>query len=142
MAGCCKPVPGDGIIGFITRGRGVSVHRRDCARALHLQMEHPERIIDVSWGADDRAGYEVDVGIEAYDRPRPARDITELLANARINVLSVNTLTDQREHIANMRLRVEVRDLTSLGKLLERIGRLSNVISARRLSEDGVEQAG
>ncbi len=142
MAGCCKPVPGDAIVGFITRGRGVSVHRRDCARALHLQMEHPERIIDVSWGSDDRSGYAVDIGIEAYDRPGLLRDITELLANAKINVLSVNTLTDERENIANMRLRVEVRDLTSLGRLLVRIGRLSNVISARRLSEAGVEQAG
>ncbi|MDJ0879356.1 MAG: GTP diphosphokinase [Halieaceae bacterium] len=142
LAGCCKPVPGDGIIGFITQGRGVSVHRRDCSRLLHLQMEHPERIIEVSWGSSDRRGsYEVDIGIEAYDRPGLLRDITELLAAARINVLSINTSTSS-QHIATMRLRVEVPDLGFLGKLLNRISGLNNVMSARRLSEDGVEQAG
>ena len=141
MAGCCKPLPGDAIVGFITQGRGVSVHRRDCARLLNLQSEHPERIIEVSWGEDLGQGYEVDIGIEAYDRAGLLRDITELLAAARVNVLTVNTQTDRREHMATMRLRVEVRDLSSLGRLLSRIGRLSNVISARRLSDDGVERA-
>ncbi|MEM0953982.1 MAG: GTP diphosphokinase [Pseudomonadota bacterium] len=142
MAGCCKPLPGDAIVGFITQGRGVSVHRRDCSRLLNLQSEHPERTIEVSWGEDQGQGYEVDIGIEAYDRSGLLRDITELLAAARVNVLTVNTQTDRREHLATMRLRVEVRDLSSLGRLLSRIGRLSNVITARRLSDDGVERAG
>ena len=142
VAGCCKPVPGDGIVGFITRGRGVSVHRKDCTRLLALQMEYPERIIEVDWGVEKGAGYEVDVGIEAYDRPGLLRDVSDLLATARINVLSINTSTNRREHIATMRLRVVVPDLAFLGKLLDRISRLSNVISARRLREDGVERAG
>lgn len=142
MARCCKPVPGDTIAGFITRGRGVSVHRKDCSRLLALQMEAPERIIEVNWGSESSAGYEVDIGIEAYDRPGLLRDITDLLATARINVLSINTTTDRREHIATMRLRVEVPDLSFLGKLLERISRLNNVISARRLRDDGIEQTG
>ncbi len=143
LAGCCKPVPGDMIIGFITQGRGVSVHRRDCSRLLRLQMEQPERIIEVSWGSTDRSeSYEVDIGIEAYDRPGLLRDITELLAAARINVLSINTSTNRSEHVATMRLRVEVPDLGFLGKLLNRISSLNNVMSARRLSEDGIEQAG
>lgn len=143
LAGCCKPVPGDNILGFITQGRGVSVHRRDCGRLLHLEMEHPERIIEVNWGSSEQRGsYDVDIGIEAYDRSGLLRDITELLAAARINVLSINTSTDRSEHIATMRLRVVVPDLGFLGKLLNRISSLNNVISARRLSEDGVEQAG
>ncbi len=141
MAGCCKPVLGDAIMGFITQGRGVSVHRRDCGRLLRLQTDHPERTIEVSWGEDHGEGYEVDIGIEAYDRSGLLRDITELLASARVNVLTVNTETDRREHLATMRLRVEVRDLGSLGHVLSRIGRLNNVISARRLSEDGIERA-
>ena len=141
MAGCCKPLPGDGVIGFITQGRGVSVHRRDCSRLLQLQLTTPERIIDVSWGPESRAGYEVDVGIEAYDRPGLLRDITELLALAHINVLSVNTNTNRRRHTAAMRLRIEVDDLTALGKILERICRLNNVISAVRLSDGGIERA-
>ena len=142
IAGCCKPLPGDNITGFITQGRGVSVHRRDCGRLLNLQAEHPERIIEVSWGTDSRAGYEVDIGIEAYDRPGLLRDITELLAAARVNVLSINTDTNPREHIATMRLRAEVPDLSFLGKLLNRIGRLNNVISAVRLTDSGVESGG
>jgi GTP pyrophosphokinase len=142
VARCCKPVPGDSIVGFITRGRGVSVHRRDCTRLLALQMESPERIIEVGWGSDSQGGYEVDIGIEAYDRPGLLRDITDLLANARINVLSINTNTDRNQNIAVMRLRVEVPDLMFLGKLLDRISRLNNVISARRLREDGVERTG
>ncbi|MEP5763054.1 MAG: GTP diphosphokinase [Halieaceae bacterium] len=141
IAGCCKPLPGDKIHGFITQGRGVSVHRRDCSRLLQLQQSSPERIIDVSWGADVRRGYEVDVGVEAYDRPGLLRDITELLSQARINVLSVNTTTNRKSHTATMRLRLEVPDLSSLGRLLDRMARLNNVISAMRLSEDGVERA-
>ena len=142
IAGCCKPLPGDNILGFITQGRGVSIHRRDCGRLLNLQTELPERIIEVNWGQDSRAGYEVDIGIEAYDRAGLLRDITELLAAARVNVLSVNTDTDRREHLATMRLRVEVPDLSFLGKLLHRISGLNNVISAVRLSDTGVERAG
>ena len=142
MAGCCKPLPGDGIVGFITQGRGVSVHRRDCSRLLHLQATSPERIIEVNWGEERGGGYEVDIGIEAYDRPGLLRDITELLAQARINVSAVNTVSNRKRHTATMRIAIEVPDLTALGKLLERISRLNNVISAVRLSEDGVERAG
>jgi GTP pyrophosphokinase len=141
IAGCCKPLPGDGIAGFITQGRGVSVHRRDCGRLLQLQITSPERIIAVDWGSTEVRGYEVDVGIEAYDRPGLLRDITELLVLARINVLAVNTQTNIKRHSATMRLTVEVIDLTALGKLLDRMGRLNNVISAVRLSDDGVERA-
>jgi GTP pyrophosphokinase len=142
IAGCCRPLPGDNILGFITQGRGVSIHRRDCGRLLNLQAEHPERIIEVNWGEESRAGYEVDIGIEAYDRAGLLRDITELLAAARVKVLTVNTDTDRREHLATMRLRVEVPDLSFLGKLLHRISGLNNVISAVRLSDSGVERAG
>jgi GTP pyrophosphokinase len=141
LAGCCKPLPGDGITGFITQGKGVSVHRKDCSRLLHLQTTSPERIIEVNWGGESGAGYEVDVAIEAYDRSGLLRDITELLALARINVLTVTTMTNRKEHLATMRLTIEVSDLNSLGKLLERMSRLSNVVSAVRLSDGGVERA-
>lgn len=142
IAGCCKPLPGDGIVGFITQGRGVSVHRRDCGRLLQLQLNTPERIIEVNWGAESQLGYEVDIGIEAYDRSGLLRDITELLARARINVLAVNTTTHRNDNTATMRLTVEVVDLTALGKLLERVSRLSNVISAVRISDKGAVSAG
>jgi GTP pyrophosphokinase len=135
MAGCCKPLPGDAITGFITRGRGVSVHRTDCARLVRLTESASERVIEVEWGLSPSDNYEVDVAIEAYDRQGLLRDITSLFANARINVLSINTQTNKKRNTATMRLRVEVPNLGSLSKLLERINRLKNVVSAVRASE-------
>jgi GTP pyrophosphokinase len=141
IAGCCKPLPGDAIVGFITQGRGVSVHRVDCGRFLHLQQSSAERIIEVNWGNETRLGYEVDIRIDVYDRPGLLRDITELLARARINVLAVTSTTHRNDNTGILSLTVEVPDLTALGKLLERVCRLSNVISAVRVSEEGAERA-
>ncbi len=135
MAGCCKPLPGDSIVGFITRGRGVSIHRADCARIVNLAESSPERLIDVDWGTTPTDNYEVDVAIEAYDRQGLLRDITGLFANSHINVLAINTLSHKKTHTATMSVRVEVPNLASLSKLLERINRLHNVISAVRVSE-------
>ncbi|MEH6586449.1 MAG: GTP diphosphokinase [Halioglobus sp.] len=135
IAGCCKPLPGDAITGFITQGRGVSIHRNDCARLLRLTDTQSDRVIDVEWGRSPTDNYEVDVSIEAYDRHGLLRDITGLFANAHINVLTINTQTNKKSHTATMRLRVEVPNLASLSKLLERINRLNNVMSAVRLSE-------
>jgi GTP pyrophosphokinase len=135
MAGCCKPLPGDAIMGFITKNRGVSIHRADCARLLKLHGDTTPRAIEVEWGVHPQDNYEVDVAIEAYDRQGLLRDITGLFANARINVLTINTQTNKQTNTATMRLRVEVPDLASLSKLLERIDRLRNVVSAVRLSE-------
>jgi len=135
MAGCCKPLPGDAIVGFMTQNRGVSIHRADCARLLRLQEDAAARIIEVEWGVYPGDNYEVDVAIEAYDRQGLLRDITGLFANARINVLTINTQTNRQTNTATMRLRVEVPDLGSLSKLLERIDRLNNVVSAVRVSE-------
>jgi GTP pyrophosphokinase len=137
IAGCCKPLPGDTIVGFITRGRGVSIHREDCARIIDLQISSAERIVEVEWGDTPSANYKVEVAIEAYDRQGLLRDITELFANARINVLSIVTSTNKMRHSATMRLTVEVPNLVHLSKLLERIDRLNNVISAARVSESG-----
>jgi GTP pyrophosphokinase len=135
MAGCCKPLPGDAITGFITQGRGVSIHREDCPRLVRLQDTSPQRVIEVEWGSSPPENYEVDVAIEAYDRQGLLRDITGLLANARINVLSVNTQTNKKSNTATMRLRMEVPNLGALSKLLERMNRLKNVISAFRVTE-------
>jgi len=134
MAGCCKPVPGDAISGFITQSRGVSIHRADCRRFVDLGDQYPERVIDVDWGRAPDERFEVDIAIEAYDRQGLLRDVTSMFANAHINVLAIHTQTIKRTHAASMRLTVEVGDLSSLSKLLERLNRLKNVISARRLT--------
>jgi GTP pyrophosphokinase len=134
MAGCCKPVPGDAITGFITQGRGVSIHRADCSRLVKLSDSSPQRVIDVDWGAAEDERFEVDIAIEAYDRQGLLRDVTQMFASARINVLAIQTQTNKKTHAATMRLTVEVGNLASLGKLLERLNRLKNVISAERLN--------
>jgi GTP pyrophosphokinase len=133
MASCCKPLPGDLISGYVTVGRGVSVHREDCAQLLHLQSKEPQRIIEVSWGHKSQNIYPVDIQIEAYDRSGLLRDITILLANDKVNVLGIKTQTNQHLNIADMQLTVEVKDLPSLGRILANINKLPNVISAHRI---------
>ena len=131
-ARCCKPVPNDVIVGYITRGRGVTIHRKDCSNVLRLRGDDRARLIDVDWGAAPDQVYSVDVHILAYDRPGLLRDITALLANEKINVNGVNTVTDRKDLLARMDLRLEVADLDQLSKVLSRIGQLSNVAEVYR----------
>ena len=98
----------------------MSIHRTDCARVIRLQETGAGRVIEVEWGVDPSQNYEVDVAIEAYDRQGLLRDITGRFDNARINVLTINTQTHRETNTATMRLRVEVPNLGSLSKLLER----------------------
>ena len=135
FANCCKPLPGDVIIGYVTVGRGVSVHRQDCANVLQLQHTEPDRIIEVSWGDAPQDTYPVEIEIKAYDRSGLLRDITTMLANACIDVVAVNTLSDKKTHTATMRLTAEITGLAALGNLLAKITRLSNVLSAVRVRE-------
>jgi GTP pyrophosphokinase len=133
-ARCCRPVPNDPIIGYITRGRGVTIHRQDCGNILRLQGEDRDRLIAVDWGLPDEAGYQVDILVEAYDRAGLLRDITALLASEKINLTGANTRTDEQEGIAYMNLTLEISDISQLSRVLTRIGQLQNVIGARRKS--------
>lgn len=134
IAGCCKPVPGDAILGYITVGRGVSVHRQDCSKILQLQYVEPERIIDVSWG-DELATYPVDIAVLAHDRQGLLRDITQLFAAERVNVLALNTLSDVANNTATMRCTIEITGIEMLSALLAKLNALHNIISATRVSE-------
>ena len=131
-ARCCKPVPDDPIVGYITRGRGVTIHRQDCANILRLRREDATRMIEVEWGETPQQVYSVDVHVLAYDRAGLLRDITSLLANDRVNVLGVNTYTDRKDMMARMDLRLEITDLDQLSRILARIGQLSNVVEVYR----------
>ncbi len=134
MASCCKPVPGDPIIGYITLGRGVSIHRQDCVNALQLQEKEHERIIEVSWGEEEGSTYPVDVLVDAYDRPALLRDVMTIMANDKVNVVAVNTLTDKKRNTARLLITLEIRKLEDLGRLMDRIGQLSNVMDVHRLA--------
>ena len=132
MAGCCQPLPGDAIVGYITQGRGVSIHRQDCASVLQLGAKEPERIIQVNWGPVPVLTYPVDIVIRAYDRSGLLRDVSQVLLNERINVLAVNTRSNKEDNTAQMSLTIEIPGLDALGRLLGRISQLPNIIEARR----------
>ncbi len=137
FAGCCKPLPGDSIIGYVTLGRGVSIHRQDCSKVLQLQFSQRERIIEVDWGNTPQDTYPVDIEIKAYDRSGLLRDISLMLASAQIDVIAVNTLSDKKSNTATMKLTLEITGLEALGNLLARMTRLANVLSAERVREGG-----
>ncbi len=132
MASCCKPVPGDQIVGYITLGRGVSIHREDCSNALALRAHERERMIEVDWGEEGEATYPVDIFIEAYDRSGLLRDIMLELGNSKLNVLASNTVTDRNSNIARLSITVEISRLEMLGRIMDKINQLPNVIDVHR----------
>lgn len=132
LARCCQPTPGDAIIGFITRGEGISIHRQDCANVRRLEEVSPERLIEVSWSGAGQQQYPVDILVEAHDRRGLIRDISLLLNNEGINVTAVNTRTDPDQEVAFMTLTIEVSDADQLSRVIERIAGLRNVREVRR----------
>ncbi|MEC8429568.1 MAG: TGS domain-containing protein, partial [Pseudomonadota bacterium] len=132
IASCCHPVPGDAITGYITLGRGVSIHRQDCTNILQLQADEPERIIQVNWGAAPQSFYSVDVIIEAFDRHGLLRDITVLLDSEHINISAMQTISDKRKNTVDMQVTLEIRSFNELSRILSRLNQLPNVSTARR----------
>lgn len=132
IASCCKPAPPDSIIGFITRGSGVTVHRKDCPNVLNLTSGGQDRLIDVDWAANSDNVYPVDIQLDAYDRQGLLRDVTALISNEKINLTSINTHTDTSSAIAHMRLTVEVSDVDRMSHLLSRLSQLPNVFEVKR----------
>ncbi|MDY6828747.1 MAG: GTP diphosphokinase [Pseudomonadota bacterium] len=132
LSNCCQPLPGDSVVGYITRGRGVSVHRADCSNLIQLEDSEPRRIVAVEWGEQPADNYPVDILIEAIDREGLLRDVSTVLARESINVVSVNTQSHRQTHTANMKLTIEVPSFETLGRALAAISQLPNVIDARR----------
>ncbi len=134
IANCCQPVPGDEIVGYVTVGRGVSIHRQDCRNLLQLRSEQPGRIMEVHWGGGEKRHhtYPVEVRIKAYDRKGLLRDITIVLANDGVNVTAMTTLTNKEDLLADIVLTVEIEDLNMLSRALNKINQLPNVVEARR----------
>lgn len=130
LARCCRPAPPDEIAGFVTRGRGVSIHRTGCPSYQALAVREPERIIDVAWGETSETFYPVDISVHARDRAGLLRDLSEVFARLRLNVVGVNT--QSRQSLAHMVFTVEVRGGESLTKALAALGEVSGVSSAVR----------
>jgi GTP pyrophosphokinase len=135
LARCCRPAPPDPIIGFVTRGRGVSVHRAECASFAEMARRAPERVLETAWGDwESRSGtlraYAVDVALRARDRQGLLRDVSEVFARDRINVTAVQTLS--RDGVAQMQFTVEVPSVPQLMRTLASVRDVSGVIDCRR----------
>lgn len=132
IARCCNPVPGDDIMGYITLGRGVSIHRKDCANMLRMQAEEGERVLQVAWANKPREVYSVEIMIEAYDRHGLLRDITTMLDSQRINITAMQTRSNRHKHTVDIVLTAEIHNFEELSRVLYRINQLPNVASAKR----------
>ncbi|WP_427912520.1 RelA/SpoT family protein [Ramlibacter sp. MMS24-I3-19] len=132
LARCCKPAPPDAIAGFVTRGKGVSIHRTDCSNFRELASRNAERVIDVEWDRpkEGQALYPVDVAVEATDRQGLLRDISEVFAKEKMNVVGVQTQSVRGT--AWMTFTVEIGDAARLGRVLGLVREVSGVLSARR----------
>jgi GTP pyrophosphokinase len=137
LARCCRPAPPDPVRGFVTKGRGVAVHRTSCSNFREMAARAPERVIAVEWGAprgDTPAYYPVDIGVEATDRQGLLRDISEVFAKEKMNVIAASTQSRKAAGggTARMTFTVEVTDAGRLGGVLETVGRVPGVLSVRR----------
>jgi GTP pyrophosphokinase len=137
LAKCCKPAPPDAIAGFVTRGKGVSIHREDCSNFQEIARRLPDRVIEVTWGLTDGKLYPIDIGVTALDRTGLLRDISEVLTKEKCNVIGVQTQTvagqkKQGDAVAWMSFTVELADSGRLGKVLAAVRGVQGVQTARR----------
>jgi GTP pyrophosphokinase len=134
LARCCTPVPGDEIIGFVTRGNGVSVHRVDCKNVDSLKLE-PERIMDVAWSGGANALFLVQIQIEALDRAGLLSDVTRVLAEHKVNILSASVST-RADRVALSRFVFEMGDAALLDRLLSAVRRIEAVYDVYRVNNN------
>jgi len=133
LAKCCTPVPGDQIMGFVTRGAGVSVHRVDCVNAASLRTE-PERLIDVEWAPTAKSSYLVAIQVEALDRNRLLSDITRSLSDQHVNILSAG-LSTSKDRICRAKFTFETADPTHLDHVLRAVRQVPSVFDVYRINQ-------
>jgi GTP pyrophosphokinase len=132
LSRCCTPVPGDEIMGFVTRGRGVSVHRSDCANAMSLAQGQSDRLIDVEWDQDTSGSFVASIEVKALDRARLLRDVSTALADHHVNIISCNTVTGT-DRISKMRFDFELGDPSHLDSLIGSIKQIDSIYDAYRV---------
>jgi GTP pyrophosphokinase len=132
IARCCQPLPGDAVVGYITRGKGVSIHRADCVSFARLRARDPSRAIEVEWGGGRGQAYDIDLVVRGYDRKGLHKDVTNVIAAANVNLLAVNARVDAASGLVTMNFAVRVADFEQLSTLLGRLSAVPNVIEARR----------
>ncbi|GLP96873.1 GTP diphosphokinase [Paraferrimonas sedimenticola] len=132
IAGCCHPLPGDPIQGFITQGRGISVHRSDCPQLKELLSKSPERAVDVVWGENYSGGYRVKLKVIGSERPGLLRDVTTLLANEKINVVSMATSSDAKRQLHTVDLELEFNNIDGLSRVMHKMEQIPGIIESKR----------
>ena len=135
LARCCNPLPGDPVVGYITRGRGVTIHRQDCPNVVRLR--DPERLIAVDWGSSERQTYSVMIRVRAFNRAGLLRDIASVVADEGIDLSSALAVTGEKGNIATVTATLEVNGMDQLSRVLASVERVPNVIEARRLVGGG-----
>jgi GTP pyrophosphokinase len=131
-ARCCKPVPPEPIVGYITVGRGISIHSEACANLARLKLKSPARVLAVDWGKTGGSDFPVDIEVHAFDRRGLVRDVSAALADEKISIQGMTTVTDKRDNVARMRIGISITGLAQLSSVLARIAQVPNVLSARR----------
>lgn len=132
IAHCCKPIPGDPIVGYVTQGHGISIHHQHCNNLTHLDENHKNRLIEVAWFDKTSSYYPIDLDIKAYDRPGLISDIAQILANDKISITHLTTITDKKQHTAYIQLTIEIKELNLLSKVIDRFQQLPNMIEVTR----------
>ncbi|WP_404338754.1 GTP diphosphokinase [Pseudoalteromonas mariniglutinosa] len=132
VAKCCRPVPGEDIIGYITQGRGIAVHKMNCDAFEKLREKKPERVISVSWSDEINGSYALTIKVEATDRAGLIRDISAVLANEKVNVLNMNVNTLEDKQLALFSMQIEVHDLSGTNRLLAKLHQIEGVHNAKR----------
>lgn len=133
MAKCCQPVPGDEISGFITQGRGISVHRCDCEQLSYSLNQQPEREVDVQWGVENKNNYQVTIKIISSDRQGLFRDISTIIANDRVSIVGIESNTDHSKQTMSMIIKIEITNNEALTRLITKLKQLDDVIEVERL---------
>jgi len=133
LAACCKPLPGEDILGYVTRGRGISVHRADCSNAQRYQETEPERIIAVGWGQQTGGFYQVEMEAICLDRERLLMDIMAVMAETKTAVNGVHVTVDKKTRICSVFIKMEVKSLEQFEYLMQRVGRIKDVQEVRRM---------
>ena len=137
IAGCCHPIPGDQISGYVTSGRGVSVHRKDCGNLLRLQAVESKRVLEVHWGVEPKQAYPVKVRVDAYDRSGLLRDISAVLDKVGLSVLAMTTKSDQSNEgvYVRMNITLEVSTIEQLSTVMARLREIPNITQVQRLDD-------
>ncbi|MBA6291719.1 GTP diphosphokinase [Colwellia sp. MB3u-70] len=133
MAKCCHPVPGDEIAGFITQGRGISVHRVDCEQLANALNQQPEREVEVQWGINNKKSYQVSINIIGGDRQGLLRDISTIISNERVSIIGIESHTDNAKQSMSMTIKVEIANNEALTRLLAKLKQLDDVAEVKRL---------